>query len=777
MTFIIFGLLAFYCLMRLEITNSITHFIPKQNEAELVELSLKLVESPLAQRMLISVSGGPNAKPVADGLRQVLRLHPEVEWVEDEIDPDAMRKLYDLYFVRRVYLLSSEPRIEIPILLQPEALVARADLLKRRLAQPGSMLLARSAPADPLGIFEMNLDRILSVRPQVSLGTQGEATDSYSVFVLGLRSTPFDSERQTRLLDHIEQEFSRLSQSYGGDLVLEQSGVNRFAVATERSVRRDGNLISVAVICAVSGLFLIAFRSVKQLSIALFIPMTGFFAAMAVAVSGAEPVHGITLAFGFVLIGVAIDYAIHLMSHHALKSSGITARSVARRIGPSLVLSASTTTVAFLALAVSDFPGLAEMGRFAAIGIPVASAVTLISVPTFLSDDTRPTAALLGMSKRFDQLVGWLEGRRWIALAGCGAGACVIAAGLPQIRWEDDPSSLMTLEPELIAESERVRERVSDFDGGRFIVALAGSPEEVLVLNDRIARRLDHAVEAGVLAGVGSLHAFLWSEDLQRENLETLRSVTGLANRIDEAYTARGFRPGSFDAFYSEVEDPLAGPLRPSDLQGSALERFTDSLVELDGRWAVVTYLRGVESSLLLREALEGLEGVHYIDQREIMAGVYGAYRRSTLQAIAIGSVLVLLILLVRYRNIRRAILAFLPPGMAALTTLGLFGLVGAPVSIVSAISLIVVLGMGVDYGIFAVDAPEHHDRAGITMVGLLISCLTSLFVFGLLSFASQPVLRSIGFTTGIGVLLAFFFAPVALVLSSRAGVPHRRFS
>ncbi|MEO1935079.1 MAG: MMPL family transporter, partial [Myxococcales bacterium] len=478
-------------------------------------------------------------------------------------------------------------------------------------------------------------------------------------------------------------------------------------------------------------------------------------AAMAVAVSDSDsaPVHGITLAFGFVLIGVAIDYAIHLMSHHALASSGVSARSVARRIGPSLVLSASTTTVAFMALAVSDFPGLAEMGRFAAIGIPIALGVTLISIPAFLSDDTPPTAALLGLSQRFDQLVDWLEGRRWIALAGCAVGVCVIAAGLPQIRWEDDPSSLMTLDPELIAESERVRERISDFDGGRFIVALAGSPEEVLVLNDRVARRLDRAVEAGALAGVGSLHAFLWSEALQRENLETLQAVTGLANRIDSAYTARGFRPGSFDAFYSAVANPSTGPLRPSDLEGSALERFTDSLVDLDGRWAVVTYLRGVRSSLLLRDALKGLEGVHYIDQREIMAGVYGAYRRSTLQAIAIGSVLVLLILLIRYRNIRRASLAFLPPGMAALATLGLFGLIGTPVSIVSAISLIVVLGMGVDYGIFAVDTTDHHDRAGITMAGLMISCLTSLFVFGLLSFASQPVLRSIGLTTGIGVL------------------------
>ncbi|HIL79859.1 MAG TPA: hypothetical protein EYG54_01195, partial [Myxococcales bacterium] len=145
MTLIVFGFLALYCFTRLEITNSITHFIPKQNEAELVDLSLKLVESPLAQRMLISVSGGSNSEQVADELREVIKLHPEVDWVEAEFDPAAMRKLYDVYFDRRMYMLSSEPRVEIPMLLQPESLAERADLLKRRLSQPGSMLLARGA--------------------------------------------------------------------------------------------------------------------------------------------------------------------------------------------------------------------------------------------------------------------------------------------------------------------------------------------------------------------------------------------------------------------------------------------------------------------------------------------------------------------------------------------------------------------------------------------------------------------------------------------------------
>ena len=101
-TLLTFGSLAIYCFARLEMTNSITHFIPNRDQAELVELSLMLVESPLARRMLISVSGGPHSKQVGEALREGLQDHPEVVWVEQELDPEALETIYDLYFDRRV---------------------------------------------------------------------------------------------------------------------------------------------------------------------------------------------------------------------------------------------------------------------------------------------------------------------------------------------------------------------------------------------------------------------------------------------------------------------------------------------------------------------------------------------------------------------------------------------------------------------------------------------------------------------------------------------------
>jgi len=78
------------------------------------------------------------------------------------------------------------------------------------------------------------------------------------------------------------------------------------------------------------------------------------------------------------------------------------------------------------------------------------------------------------------------------------------------------------------------------------------------------------------------------------------------------------------------------------------------------------------------------------------------------------------------------------------------------------------VMGMGVDYSIFIVDSASDAAHLGATLASLLFSCVTTLFVFGILASSSQPALRSIGLTTGIGIVLAFLLAPTSLLLLPR---------
>jgi predicted exporter len=80
---------------------------------------------------------------------------------------------------------------------------------------------------------------------------------------------------------------------------------------------------------------------------------------------------------------------------------------------------------------------------------------------------------------------------------------------------------------------------------------------------------------------------------------------------------------------------------------------------------------------------------------------------------------------------------------------------------------------MGVDYGIFIVDSANDRAHLEATLLSLLLSCLTTVFVFGTLAISEHAALRAIGATTGVGVLLSFVLAPVTLVLL-RPGAAER---
>ena len=69
-TLVCLASLGTYCLTQLELTGSIAHFIPSRAEAELVQLSLELIDSQLTRRMVLLVEGGPEREQVAARRRE-----------------------------------------------------------------------------------------------------------------------------------------------------------------------------------------------------------------------------------------------------------------------------------------------------------------------------------------------------------------------------------------------------------------------------------------------------------------------------------------------------------------------------------------------------------------------------------------------------------------------------------------------------------------------------------------------------------------------------------
>ena len=99
---------------------------------------------------------------------------------------------------------------------------------------------------------------------------------------------------------------------------------------------------------------------------------------------------------------------------------------------------------------------------------------------------------------------------------------------------------------------------------------------------------------------------------------------------------------------------------------------------------------------------------------------------------------------------------------------LATLSLAGIRLNLVSASALVLILGCGVDYGIFAVQGITSRARArGVEFTGVLLTSTTTLAGFGTLSLASYRAIQTLGVAVGLGIGIS---ALVALFLVPRLG-------
>ena len=638
--------------------------------------------------------------------------------------------------------------------------------MRRSLTLPISPLLKRIAADDPLGAFRGLLERMRAGEPPLATrdGVFTTRDGAFAVILLATNHSAFDTVAQAPLLAAIRARFDEIRSRLGPDLLLEESGANRFALDAETKLRADASMISTLSTIGVMALSWLFFRSVLSLGLVMVPALIGLLLAMAAGLALFGRLDGTTIGFGASLIGVTIDYPTHVLILRSLSTRGESPWRLARRLSGSLSMAALTTMASFAGLAITSFRGFRELGVFSLIGVAGALLTSLALLPDLLPK-SRPVPPV---SARLARALGaWIPRlrRRRSALALVPVAVLALGAyALPRLEWNDDLSNLGQPDPDLRAEDTRVRERVSSFDGGRFVIAIADDPETAIAQNDAVHARLEALVARNELGGMRSLHDLLWSQDLQRRNLEALRDSPDLAARLDASFNAAGFRSGAFAPFAQSLESP-SEPLTLAELRASPLGALASTLVlDLDRRTAVITYLRGVGDPEGLRASLADLPGVHFFDQHSFLNEIATQFRTRTLFQIVVGSVCVLLILIARYRDWRRAFAAFLPALLTAILVLSAFALSGTETNLLHAVSLLIVMGMGVDYGIFVVDSVEHPDEMGATLVSCLLCCLTTLLGFGALAISSHPALRAIGLTTGVGIALSLVLAPLTLL-------------
>jgi predicted exporter len=733
--------------------TDILALLPAQQRDPVLAASFTHMVDAAQQRVVVLV-GAPDwqgATRAADAYAAVLGPHPEL-LSNDALDDAAQADWLAPFQQHALTLLTAAQ--ERDLAMQPPGFWSDAALARLYNAFSGPKLGAFRD--DPFGLFSGWMQERAGetpVRPRDGrLFVAGDGRQ-YVLLSLRLRQPAFSMTAQARVVPLLAQARAAAIASAPGVEVL-TAGVVLHAAAAGQQAEREVSTIGVGSLIGIILLTWLAFGSVRPIGLILLSIGIGFLGALSVCWLLFGRIHLLTLVFGASLIGVAQDYGIYYLCNRLGVDRNVDSVTLMKRLLPALALTLAAAVIGYLGLALTPFPGLRHMAVFSATGLVFAWLTVVCWFPLLAGADALRSGAL---ARWYGALLPRWPRVRTVPLLV----VLVLAAiGWSRLTVNDDIRSLQTPPAALVRDQLKLGKLLDAPTPVQYYLVRANSQEQLLQREEVLKRRLDPLVAQGKISGYQALSNWVPSARTQaaRAQLVETKLVSdgGPLSTVAQAI-------GEDDAWVAATRAHLllkGAPMRiDAFLATPASEPWRHLwLGELHGVHASIVALRGLQYAALpqLATAGAGLDGVQWVDKVGEISSVLGRYRAWMGYVVLGAYVLVFGLLTMRYRARAWRVLA--PTALASIVTLAVLGFVGLPLQLFHVLALMLLLGVGVDYGIFMQEPPERGMAAPWLAVGL--SAMNTILSFGLLGLSSTPALQAFGLTMLLGTALVWLTAP-----------------
>ncbi len=741
-------------LSQLRLEENISALLPDGNSQVALDFKL-LQQAPFARKLVINISAADGIDSqqllsASDALRAALPaelFHNAINGPGEQLGSRLLDQLG-----RYLPLLADGADLQrIEDQLAPEATRRHLQQDLAQLLQPQGIALKKQIRRDPLGFEALALQKLryLNPVPEVRL-EQGHFLSRNGHNSLILADTPIaitDSQGSRRLLEAFEQARQLLPPGISAELV---SG-HPYTLANASTIQHDMSRVLLASGVGILLLFVLFLRCWRTLAVYL-LPLFSFVLALLVVSLCYERVSGITVGFGAVLLGITIDFGLHV--YFALRSGDAARAELLRAVSRPVLFGALTSLAAFAVLLRSELPGQRQLALFAMTGIAAAVLLALLVLPHFIG---KPNPLKRGTRQQFKRHIydrfPWLRNSvllLWLLVV------VLAAVKLPQLSINGD---LRRLGYQSIAlqQNEAALSRAWGNMRGRALIFIRGENlETALERNEQVWQLLQTEDPAGLV----SLAPLLPPLATQQQRLKRwqdfwTRHQPQLREQLLEQGKEFGFSAAAFDPFWSQLEHPPQ-QFGVTQLKALGMGDLLENLLLSDAHGYQVISLLPDRPELVaaLEPKLSAIPGVNLVSQgrfgRQLSSEITADFRRFILAA----GLAVLLLLVVLFRRLSSILLASLPVLTGLLVMLGGMAWLGLEMNLFNVVASILIIGLGVDYGIFMVcHAQQKEDLASSRAI--LLSGLTTLVGFGALVLAEHPALYSIGLSVLLGISAA----------------------
>lgn len=731
---------------------------------------------------------------------------PMIAKVEYRYEPDKLLDIFDTLLPYVPLMLAPDQIDQLAANLSDENIHIRIrenrQILLSLMGWGGKRILT----TDPLGVTELFLER--DDLPFQQKGVQKQpglyrTMDDQTFFIfltpteppqnISFSKTLMQSVKATEkfVLDEVQRHHDNLR----SHTRIHHTGGYPIAVNDESMTRLDIKTTLITSCVCIMVLFFIAFRT-PGILVLVGVPLV-MSLVWTVGFAGLifQQISILSAVFTCVLIGLGIDFAIHIVNRYfdpkmVTKDSSSRLEYTFQEAGTGILVGGLTTAFAFFAIGLSDFKGFQELGVLTGSGILFCLAVMLVLLPAmlvWLSTTGRLYEKTVIASFWLPSLLNMLNRFPKQALLLAGSMAVILLLFGLQISFDDNLKNFRTRNNQIF----HLQDRVSDWLGGSsgaVLLAITGTSETDVMNQESLAvNALEPLIEDGVITKIIATSQLLPSPREQHQNLIRLHSTSNefdpqrIKRSFKEALEHNGFKSGQqYDSYLNRLAKGFTRdtPVLPTELSTSALASILNRLCfQHEDQFTALIYLQPsrdlwsfmdtnhFKNRLVDSLSKEGVDpGTYAITGPNILTSELKLLILQNLKTsliLALASIIGLL--LVYFRNLKLLLYSLLPLGFGMSLLVGLMFILDLNFNFLSIMVIPMIIGIGIDDGIHFANIFRNPGRPNPTKhmftIGraVVLTSLTTIAGFGSIILSHYPGLQSMGIVAVLGIAGCLF--------------------
>lgn len=750
---------------KINFEEDINQIIPKNEKSDLTAKVIKQLN--FSDKIIVIIENKSHEdsfllSETADTFLQKIKpLHQYIGSVQGKVNDNEISETFDFVSQNLPLFLNENDYKEIDRKLQKDSIATQVENNYISLVSPTSLVTKEFIKKDPLGLTFLGIKKLNAL----NISKDFKLEDSYIVTKDGKNLLLFidpknksnDTKGNEAFVDQLNTIKDDINKQFKGKTELSYFGSPVIAVANAKQIKKDIQNTVVISMTVLLILLIYYFRNFFT-PIIVFLPTVfSVLLALLVLYFIKDKISAISLSVGAILIGITIDYALHILTHYKHNNN---IEELYKEITQPIVLSSATTAVSFLCLVFVRSEALKDLGLFAAITVILSSITALIIVPQLYTpkvvDDKHN-------SNFIDRIGSYPYEKNKPLIIGCSVIILACLFGFRHVGFNEDIGDLNYIPKELKI-SEAKLQKLSDITSKSiYTISYGNSEEEALDRNSKLSSFLEKEKQEGKILSYNSIGNIVLSEKDQQKKIENWKSFWNdhKKNQTISELISNGnkfrFNRSAFDNFNGLLNKDY-NTLSLKDYEKIKALQISEFLSNENGFYTVSNVVKVDENKRdIFIKDIEKRHDALAIDRQQMNENFLGLLKRDFTTLINYSLLAIVLTIIVFFRNLELTILTMFPIVLTGVVTAGILYFLGLELNIFSTVVCTLVFGVGDDFSIFLTQAMQKEHTTGKNELptyrtSIILAVFTTILSIGSLIFAKHPALHSLALVALIGM-------------------------